>query len=224
MTQIPYFLASLVGYSHPHSKNVECKTVIVFLPNQTDVLVAQKNSLVEKILLSIHIIHLFVLILYFPVNNFSVMSWQIPIFLGCTSTKRWIKCHPQGHNTVTPPGVSLMLATIWSPALPTEPLCSAYVLVEKKLNFDYILYLEVWISMKISAGRLINTLSYLETLISEFLASLFGCTCSCPRLVHNFSLVWGLIYMSIYTGWTNSSLKSSLLQLTKLCETETVFI
>ena len=44
---------------------------------------------------------LFVLILYVPVNNFSVMlGW---VFLGWTSTKQTIKCLAQGHNAVPPP-------------------------------------------------------------------------------------------------------------------------
>ena len=46
---------------------------------------------------------LFDLILYVPVNNFSVMlGWAI-------SAKQWIKCHAQGHNTVTPAVKSLEL-------------------------------------------------------------------------------------------------------------------
>ena len=43
----------------------------------------------------------FLLMPYVPVNNFSVMSGQYPVFLGWTSTKQQIKCHVQGHNTVT---------------------------------------------------------------------------------------------------------------------------
>ena len=39
----------------------------------------------------------------------SVMSGRFPYFLGGTSTKLWIKCLGQGHNTVTP--VSLELVT-----------------------------------------------------------------------------------------------------------------
>ena len=45
---------------------------------------------------------LFVLMLYIPVNNFSVMPGQYPVFMGWTSTKQLIKCLAQGHNTVTP--------------------------------------------------------------------------------------------------------------------------
>ena len=42
--------------------------------------------------------NLFDLILYVPVNNFSVMSgW---VFLGGTSSKRGLMCLAQGHNTV----------------------------------------------------------------------------------------------------------------------------
>ena len=43
---------------------------------------------------------LFVLILYIPVKNFSVMSGQI--FLGRSSTKQSIKCLSQRHNAVPP--------------------------------------------------------------------------------------------------------------------------
>ena len=38
----------------------------------------------------------FNLILYFPVNNFSVM------YLGCTSTKQRLMCLVQGHKAVFP--------------------------------------------------------------------------------------------------------------------------
>ena len=48
---------------------------------------------------------LFGLILYMSVNNFSDMLGMV--FLGGTSTKQWIKCLAQGHNTVTLPGVRL---------------------------------------------------------------------------------------------------------------------
>ena len=41
-----------------------------------------------------------VLILYFPVNDFSVMSgW---VFLGCTSTKQGLMCLALGHKAVMP--------------------------------------------------------------------------------------------------------------------------
>ena len=43
---------------------------------------------------------LFDLILYVPVNYFSVMSGRV--FLGWTSTKQGLMCLAQGHNTVTP--------------------------------------------------------------------------------------------------------------------------
>ena len=56
---------------------------------------------------------LFGLILYVPINNFSVMLGQV--FLGGISTKQWIKCLAQGHNTVTPQAVRLELTTIQSP-------------------------------------------------------------------------------------------------------------
>ena len=42
----------------------------------------------------------FGLILYVPVDIFSVMSGRV--FLGLTSTKQRIKCFAQGHNTVPP--------------------------------------------------------------------------------------------------------------------------
>ena len=52
--------------------------------------------------------------LYIPVNNFSVMSGQLPVFLGWTSIKQLIKSLAQGQNTVTQPAVSLKLATLRS--------------------------------------------------------------------------------------------------------------
>ena len=53
----------------------------------------------------------FVLMLYIPVNNFSVMLGQVSVFPGCTSTKQRIKCLAQGQNTVTTPALGLELAT-----------------------------------------------------------------------------------------------------------------
>ena len=49
----------------------------------------------------------FDMILYVPVNKFSVMSGQF--FLGLTSTKQGLMCLAQGHNAVPP--VRLELAT-----------------------------------------------------------------------------------------------------------------
>ena len=42
---------------------------------------------------------LFDLVLYVPVNNFSIMTG--PVFLCCTSTEQGLMCLAQGHNTVT---------------------------------------------------------------------------------------------------------------------------
>ena len=53
---------------------------------------------------------LFGLILYVPVNKFSVMSGQV--FLGWTSSKQQIKCLAQGHNTVTLSMVKLESTTL----------------------------------------------------------------------------------------------------------------
>ena len=47
-------------------------------------------------------------------NHSSVMLGRFPVFQGWTSTKQQIKYLAQGHNTVTPPKVSLKLATLWS--------------------------------------------------------------------------------------------------------------
>ena len=52
----------------------------------------------------------FGLILYVPLDNFSVMLGRV--FLGLTSTKQRIKCLAQGHNRVSP--VRLEPATAWS--------------------------------------------------------------------------------------------------------------
>ena len=42
------------------------------------------------------------LLLYGPVNNFSVMLGRIPVFLALTNTKPRIKCLAQGLNAVSP--------------------------------------------------------------------------------------------------------------------------
>ena len=58
----------------------------------------------------VDVMFLFVLILYIPVNNFSVMSgW---VFLGLTSTKQRIKCLAQGHSAL--PRVMLEPASLRS--------------------------------------------------------------------------------------------------------------
>ena len=44
--------------------------------------------------------------IYVPVNNFSVMSGQFPVYLGRTSTKHWIKCFAQGTQHGDPLGDS----------------------------------------------------------------------------------------------------------------------
>ena len=54
---------------------------------------------------------LFDLILYVPVNNFSVMVGRV--FLGWTSTKQGLMFLTQGHNAVTP--VRLEPTTLRSP-------------------------------------------------------------------------------------------------------------
>ena len=48
--------------------------------------------------------------LYVPVNIFSVMFLQYPVFLGLTSTKQKIKSLAKGYNTV--PLVSLKIGTL----------------------------------------------------------------------------------------------------------------
>ena len=67
---------------------------------------------------------LFDLILYSPVNNFSVMSGLV--FLGLTGTKQRLMCLAQGSNAVMP--VRLKPATPQSRVKhsTTEPLCSRH--------------------------------------------------------------------------------------------------
>ena len=82
-------------------------------------------------------LNFFVLILYVPVNNFSVMSGRV--FLGWTSTKQRIKCPAQGHNTITVTTLAVRLtrSTPSIPSLafdlPTEPPCSAIWLIFNSL-------------------------------------------------------------------------------------------
>ena len=60
---------------------------------------------------------LFDLILYVPVNNFSVMSGRV--FLGLTSTKKGLMYLAQGHNAVTPVILFALLLNV-----PSEQLWS----------------------------------------------------------------------------------------------------
>ena len=52
---------------------------------------------------------MFLFMLQVPVINFSVMPGRFPVFLGCTSTKQRIKCLAQGHNTVPPISLELIV-------------------------------------------------------------------------------------------------------------------
>ena len=67
---------------------------------------------------------LFDLILYDPVNNFSVMlGW---VFLGWTSTKQGLMCLAQGHNTLTPVRLNPRHFCLQSSALPLSH-CTPYI-------------------------------------------------------------------------------------------------
>ena len=67
----------------------------------TKVLMGQQYDTTSIVFKQARVIWLnFGLILYSPVNNFSIMPGRV--FLGLTSTKQRIKCLAQGHNTVPP--------------------------------------------------------------------------------------------------------------------------
>ena len=55
------------------------------------------------------------LILYIPVNIFSVMLGRV--ILGWTSTKQLIKCLAQGHNTAILPGSEALSSNPSNPSL-----------------------------------------------------------------------------------------------------------
>ena len=76
-----------------HGKNFGSHTITVFYPNSFYNQMCCKGTVLYKYFL-------FDLILYVPVNSFSVMSGRF--FLGRTSTKQGIMCLAQGHNAVTP--------------------------------------------------------------------------------------------------------------------------
>ena len=79
------------------------------------------------------------LVLYVPVNNFSVMSERV--FLGWTRTKEGLMCLTQGHKAVTP--VRLEPATPRSRVKHsnTEPLCS----LGYKLSGDFWVTFWAWL-------------------------------------------------------------------------------
>ena len=64
----------------------------------------------------------FVLILYIPVNNSSVMLGQV--FLSWTSSKERIKCLAQGHNTMPPVRLEPPTLRSWVQHSTTESLRS----------------------------------------------------------------------------------------------------
>ena len=63
---------------------------------------------------------LFFLVLYNPVNNFSVMSRRV--ILGLTSTEQRIKCLAQGHNAVPLVGLKPQHFNLKSSPLPLSHL------------------------------------------------------------------------------------------------------
>ena len=67
--------------------------------------------------------------LYLQVNNFSVMSGD---FLGWTKTKQLIECLAQGHNTVTPPAVSLVIAIVLRRRDTKESTCLLWDITTEK--------------------------------------------------------------------------------------------
>ena len=72
-----------------------------------------------------HMLQIFVLfdlILYVPVNNFSVMSGQV--FLGWISTKQGLMCLAQGRNAVTPVRLKTAIPRSRVKHFITEPVCS----------------------------------------------------------------------------------------------------
>ena len=73
--------------------------------------------------------------LYFIVNNFSVISGPFPDFLGGTSTKPRLKCLAQGHKTVFSESQT---CNPFDPMSNTLPLRSLDDFV-----FDFILYVPV---------------------------------------------------------------------------------
>ena len=79
----------------------------------------------------------FVVMLYVPVNNFSVMSG---LFLGCASTKQKIKCLAPGHNAVSQ--VRLEPSTPRSQVKhSTDPLVSSVIFLDIYAELSKILYI-----------------------------------------------------------------------------------
>ena len=96
---------------------------------------------------------LFDLILYIPVNNFSVMSGRV--FLGWTSTKQGLICLAQGHNTV-------MLVRLQPAALrsrvkhsTTEPLHSQKI----HCYLGEVLFLKIFTSFVTKSNSSLHTWS-----------------------------------------------------------------
>ena len=51
-------------------------------------------------MITLSLVMFFILMLYVPVNNSSVMTEQVTVFLDWISTKQRIKCLAEGHDTV----------------------------------------------------------------------------------------------------------------------------
>ena len=68
-------------------------------------------------------------------KNLVMSGW---VFLGLTSTKQWIKCLAQGHNTVTPLAASLKLTilSIPNPTLYQLSHCPSLIMEANTMNPD----------------------------------------------------------------------------------------
>ena len=70
------------------------------------------------------------------------MSEQVPVFLGSTSTKQWIKCLSQRTQSATPLAVSLELANIIFQCI------NVYLgdVKNQKLSLGFNMSLRTWVS------------------------------------------------------------------------------
>ena len=121
---------------------------------------------------------LFDLILYVPVNSFSVMSWQV--YLCWTSTKLRIMCLAHGNKAVPP--VRLHPTTIWSRVKHSTTELSPWYM-QKPADMDlHCFQKRLWILKKKVVGTLYFGINWIQRS-----AALMSKTCK-PDVLEDYSL------------------------------------
>ena len=88
--------------------------------------------------LKIKLEYLFDLILYIPVNNFSVICMSGQVFLSWTSTKQGLMCLAQGHNTVTLARLEISCHSTTEPLRSPQLVCSRLTRLQLGRSIEHV--------------------------------------------------------------------------------------